>query len=305
MGRYIVQRIVQTIIVLFVVCTVVFLLLRAVGDPARLLVNPEGSKEGIEIIRKSLGLDLPLWKQYVNYIKGIVTLDFGTSFTYKKPVVDLIKVHLPSTLQLTFFSLLIAVVSGVTLGCISAIKQYSIFDNIATFLAVFTRAVPGFWLGIMLILIFSVRLNWLPPSGYGSFKKLIMPSVSLGLSMAAVIARLTRSSMLEIIKSDYIRTARAKGQTERTIIMKHALRNTLIPVVTMVGLQMGHLLGGSIVIETVFAWPGIGRLLIESINVYDFPVIQTTVFMIAVFFVLINFFIDMLYLLIDPRIRLG
>lgn len=304
MGRYLVRRLMQTVFVLFFVCTAVFLMLRAIGDPARLLVSPESTTQNIEELRHALGLDRPLSVQYANFMLGILRFDFGKSFTYDRPASELILLHLPATLQLTFFSLLISVPLGILLGSISAIKQYSIFDNIATLMAVFTRSIPGFWLAIMMILLFSVQLKIFPPSGYGSLRQLIMPATALGTSMAAVVARLTRSSMLEVLSSDYIRTARGKGLKERFVISRHALRNALLPVITVVGLQMGHLLGGSIIIETVFAWPGIGRLLIESINVYDFPVVQATVFMIAVFFVAINLLIDFLYVAVDPRIRL-
>lgn len=305
MGTYLTRRFIHTIFVLFFVCTFVFLLLRAVGDPARLLVSPEGTPQNIEDIRHALGLDKPMTEQYKEFMLGILRFDFGKSFNYDRPASELILLHLPATLELTLFSLLISVPLGILLGGISAIKQYSIFDNIATFLAVFTRSIPGFWLGIMMILLFSVKLRVLPPSGYGSFRQIIMPGIALGTGMAAVVARLTRSSMLEVLGSDFVRTARGKGLKETLVLSRHVLRNALLPVITVVGLQMGHLLGGSIIIETVFAWPGIGSLLIESINVYDYPVVQATVFMIAVFFVAINILIDILYVAIDPRIRLG
>lgn len=304
MGRYVIRRLIQAVFVLFVISTFVFILLRAVGDPARLMVSPESTMESIEDLRHKLGLDRPLIEQYWTYITGMLRGDFGISFTYGRPALDLIKLHIGPTLHLTLTALLISVPMGLTLGCISAIKRNSIFDNVATILAVFSRAIPSFWLGIMMILIFSIQLKVLPPSGYGSLKQIIMPAVALGTSMAAVVARLTRSSMLEVLGSDYIRTARGKGLKENIINVRHALRNALIPVVTIIGLQMGHLLGGSIIIETIFAWPGIGNLLVESINEFDFPVIQAAVFFIAVFFVVINLITDFTYVLIDRRIRL-
>ena len=304
MGRYVIKRLIQTVFVLFVISTFVFLLLRAVGDPARLMVSPESTLESIDDLRRKLGLDRPLIEQYGSYMYGIIRGDFGNSYTYDRPALELIKMHIGPTLQLTLVSLLISVPMGLILGCISAIKRYSIFDNVATVLAVFSRAIPSFWLGIMMILVFSIRLKLLPPSGYGSPRQILMPALALGTSMAAVVARLTRSSMLEVLGSDFIRTARGKGLKEKIVIIRHALHNALIPVVTIVGLQMGNLLGGSIIIETIFAWPGIGNLLVESINEFDFPVIQATVFIIAVFFVIINLITDFTYVLIDRRIRL-
>ena len=304
MGSYVIKRLIQTVFVLFVISTFVFLLLRAVGDPARLMVSPESTLESIDDLRRKLGLDRPLIEQYGSYMYGIIRGDFGNSYTYDRPALELIKMHIGPTLQLTLVSLLISVPMGLILGCVSAIKRYSIFDNVATVLAVFSRAIPSFWLGIMMILVFSIRLKLLPPSGYGSPRQILMPAFALGTSMAAVVARLTRSSMLEVLGSDFIRTARGKGLKEKIVIIRHALHNALIPVVTIVGLQMGNLLGGSIIIETIFAWPGIGNLLVESINEFDFPVIQATVFIIAVFFVIINLITDFTYVLIDRRIRL-
>ena len=304
MGRYVIKRLIQTVFVLFVISTFVFLLLRAVGDPARLMVSPESTLESIDDLRRKLGLDRPLIEQYGSYMYGIIRGDFGNSYTYDRPALELIKMHIGPTLQLTLVSLLISVPMGLILGCISAIKRYSIFDNVATVLAVFSRAIPSFWLGIMMILVFSIRLKLLPPSGYGSPRQILMPALALGTSMAAVVARLTRSSMLEVLGSDFIRTARGKGLKEKIVIIRHALHNALIPVVTIVGLQMGNMLGGSIIIETIFAWPGIGNLLVESINEFDFPVIQAAVFIIAVFFVIINLITDFTYVLIDRRIRL-
>ncbi len=304
MGRYLARRLLQTIFVLFFVCTFVFVMLHLVGDPARLLVSPESTKVNIEDLRRALGLDKPLIVQYVDFMLGVLRLDFGSSFKSGQPAAQIVLSHLPETLELTFCSLLLSVPLGILLGSISALRPYSLFDNVAAFLAVFSRAIPSFWLGIMLILFFSIRLQWLPPSGSGSLQQMVMPTLALGTSMAAVVSRLTRSSMLEVLSSDYVPTARAKGLREKAVVLRHVLPNTLLPVVTVVGLQMGNLLGGSIVIETVFAWPGIGWLLTDSIAVFDFPVVQATVFMIASFFVVINLLVDILYVFIDPRIRL-
>ena len=303
MGRYTVKRLIQSIVVVLAVSTLAFVILRGVGDPARLLLSPEGTREDLSTLRRVLGLDVPLYVQYVRFLGGIVRGDFGTSFTFGLPAFELVLQRMPATLLLTGAALAIAVPMGLVLGIISAVKQNTVYDNLATTLAVLGRATPNFWLAIMLILLFGVILRWLPPSGYGSLSHLIMPAIALGTGLAATIARLTRSSMLEVIRQDYVRTARAKGLRERNVLFRHAFRNALIPVITVVGLQTGTLLGGAIITETIFAWPGAGRLLVQSIYNYDYPVVQTSVFIIAATFVLINLVIDLLYGSIDPRIR--
>ncbi len=303
MGRYTVKRLIQSIVVILAVSTLAFVILRGVGDPARLLLSPEGTREDLSTLRRVLGLDVPLYVQYVRFLGGIVRGDFGTSFTFGLPAFELVLQRMPATLLLTGAALAIAVPMGLVLGIISAVKQNTVYDNLATTLAVLGRATPNFWLAIMLILLFGVILRWLPPSGYGSLSHLIMPAIALGTGLAATIARLTRSSMLEVIRQDYVRTARAKGLRERNVLFRHAFRNALIPVITVVGLQTGTLLGGAIITETIFAWPGAGRLLVQSIYNYDYPVVQTSVFIIAATFVLINLVIDLLYGSIDPRIR--
>jgi peptide/nickel transport system permease protein len=293
------------VFVVLAVSTIVFVILHAIGDPARLMLSPEGTKQELEDLRHTLGLDAPLHIQYLRFLLGILRADFGKSFTYGRPALGLVLQHMPATAALAGASLLVGVPLAVLLGVTSAIKRYTLYDSAATVLAVLGRAIPNFWLGIMLILVLSVKLRWLPPSGYGSVRQLIMPAVALGTSVAATIARLTRSSMLDVIQQDYIRTARAKGLGEWIVVYRHALRNALIPVVTLVGLQVGTLLGGAIVTETVFAWPGVGRLLVESISDYDFPTVQACVFVIALTFVLVNLLVDILYHYIDPRIRTG
>ncbi len=303
MGRYTVKRLMQSIVVILAVSTLAFVILRGVGDPARLLLSPEGTREDLSTLRRVLGLDVPLYVQYVRFLGGIVRGDFGTSFTFGLPAFELVLQRMPATLLLTGAALAIAVPMGLVLGIISAVKQNTVYDNLATTLAVLGRATPNFWLAIMLILLFGVILRWLPPSGYGSLSHLIMPAIALGTGLAATIARLTRSSMLEVIRQDYVRTARAKGLRERNVLFRHAFRNALIPVITVIGLQTGTLLGGAIITETIFAWPGAGRLLVQSIYNYDYPVVQTSVFIIATTFVLINLVIDLLYGSIDPRIR--
>lgn len=305
MGRYAAKRSLQAIFVILAVLVFTFVILRAIGDPARLLVSPEGSRENLEQIRHVLGLDAPLHVQFVRFMAGIVQGDFGNSFTFGRPALGLVLERVPATLLLTLVSLALAVPTGMLLGMISATKRNTVYDNVATTLAVLGRAVPNFWLSIMLIVLFGATLKWLPPSGYGTPAHIVMPAVALGAALAAMVARLTRSSLLEVMRHDYVRTARAKGLAERWVLIRHVLRNALIPITTVVGLQAGHLLGGAIITETIFAWPGVGRLLTQSIYSYDYPVVQTSVFMIAVTFVFLNLAIDLLYALIDPRIRYG
>lgn len=303
MGRYVVRRSLQAVFVILAVLVVTFILLRAIGDPARLLVSPEGSRENLAQIRHALGLDVPLHVQFVRFMADAVKGDFGNSFTFGRPALGLVLERMPATLLLTLVALGLAVPAGMLLGTISAVRRNSVYDNLATTLAVLGRAVPNFWLSIMLIVVFGAYLKWLPPSGFGTWKHLVMPAVALSAGLAAMVARLTRSSLLEVMGHDFVRTAKAKGLTESRVLYRHVMRNALIPIATVVGLQAGHLLGGAIITETIFAWPGVGRLLTQSIYNYDYPVVQTSVFVISVTFVFLNLAIDLLYALIDPRIR--
>lgn len=303
MGRYVVRRSLQAVFVILAVLVVTFILLRAIGDPARLLVSPEGSRENLAQIRHALGLDVPLHVQFVRFMADAVKGNFGNSFTFGRPALGLVLERMPATLLLTLVALGLAVPVGMLLGTISAVRRNSVYDNLATTLAVLGRAVPNFWLSIMLIVVFGAYLKWLPPSGFGTWKHLVMPAVALSAGLAAMVARLTRSSLLEVMGHDFVRTAKAKGLTESRVLYRHVMRNALIPIATVVGLQAGHLLGGAIITETIFAWPGVGRLLTQSIYNYDYPVVQTSVFVISVTFVFLNLAIDLLYALIDPRIR--
>ncbi|HET9028130.1 MAG TPA: ABC transporter permease [Trueperaceae bacterium] len=303
MGRYVVSRSLQAVFVILAVLVVTFIIVRAVGDPSRLLVSPEGSRENLAQIRHVLGLDAPLQVQFVRFVGDVVRGDFGKSFTFGRPALQLVLERVPATLLLALTALALAVPTGILLGMVSAVKRNTIYDNLATTLAVLGRAVPNFWLSIMLIVVFGAYLKWLPPSGYGTPLHIIMPSVALSAGLAAIVARLTRSSLLEVMSQDFVRTARAKGLSESRVLTRHVLRNALIPIATVVGLQAGHLLGGAIITETIFAWPGVGRLLTQSIYNYDYPVVQTSVFIISVTFVFLNLAIDLLYALIDPRIR--
>ena len=303
MLRYIIKRTLETVLVLFLVVTLVFILLRGVGDPSKLLVSPEGSYEDIQNIKSALGLDKSLWGQYVDYIKGILVGDFGNSFYYNQPVMSLIGEHLPATLLLALVSLIIAVPIAIFSGIVAAVKRNTVWDNIVTTFSIAGRSMPAFWLGLLLVLFFSVFNQLLPPSGYGTFKQLIMPAVTLSAGLCASTARMTRASMLEILRQDYMTTARAKGVFENKVIIHHGLRNAMLSVITMLGLQIGQLLCGSVVVETIFAWPGVGRLMVNAILNYDYPLVQASALVMAVIFALINFFTDMLYTVIDPRIQ--
>ena len=303
MVRYIIKRLLQTILVLFLVVTLVFVLLRAIGDPSKLLLSPEGTYEDLQNIRVSLGLDKPLYQQYFDYLGGVVTGDFGNSFYYNRPVMELIFEHMPATLLLAAVSFVIAVPLAILCGVVAAVKRNSILDNVLTTLSIAGRSMPAFWLGLLMVLVFSVFLKVLPPSGYGTPVHLIMPVITLSAGLCASTARLTRSSMLEVMRQDYMTTARAKGVYEKKVIMRHGLRNAMLSVVTMLGLQIGGLLGGAVVVETIFAWPGVGRLMVSSILNYDYPLVQACALVMAVIFALVNFITDMLYTVIDPRIR--
>ncbi|MBC8587442.1 ABC transporter permease [Tissierellaceae bacterium BX21] len=303
MFDYLVKRVLQALLVLFVVTTVVFILLRGIGDPVKLLVSPEGTFEDYENLQRMLGLDKPLIGQYMDYLSGIVKGDFGNSFFYNRPVLDLIKEHIPATLQLSFAAIVIAIPFGIFSGIISAVKRNTPIDSIVTTLSIAGRSVPSFWLGIILILIFSVWLKMLPASGYGKFKQIILPAITLSMGLLASTTRLTRSSMLDVLQQDYMTTARAKGVKEKGVIVFHGLRNALLTVVTMVALQIGNLLGGSVVVESIFAWPGIGRLMVTAITNYDYPLVQACALVMAVIFTFLNFIVDILYTFIDPRIR--
>ena len=305
MAKYLITRLLQTILVLFIVVTVVFVILRGVGDPSKLLVSPEGTFEDLQQLRKILGLDEPLHVQYFNYLRDILRGDFGNSFYYSRPVMDLIMEHLPATLLLGGVSLLIAVPLALLAGIVSAVKRNSVLDNSVTTLTIAGRSVPTFWFGLILILLFSVNLKMLPASGYGAPKQLILPVITMSASMLASTARLTRSAMLDVMRQDYMTTARAKGVREGRVIVKHGLRNALLSVVTMIAMQIGYMFSGSVVIESVFAWPGVGRLMVSAIVQYDYPLVQACTLFMAILFALINFITDWLYTIIDPRIRMG
>lgn len=304
MLKFISKRLLMLIPVLIGVSLIVFTLMQlSPGDPAMIILGAQAAPEDIAILREEMGLNDPLVVQFFRFLLGMFTLDFGTSYKDGMPVLTKLLEALPYTAQLTFSAILLALIVGIPAGIISATKQYSIFDRIASVLALIGFSTPNFWLSIMLILVFSVNLQWLPVSGTGSILHLVLPSIALGLQSAAVFTRMTRSSMLEVLNMDYIRTARAKGLSERVVILKHALKNALIPVITVVGLQIGLLFGGAILTETVFAWPGVGRLMIDSIRAKDTPVVQGGVIFTASIFVFINLLVDILYAYVDPRVK--
>ncbi len=304
MLKFIGKRVLMLIPVLIGVSLIVFTLMQlSPGDPAMIILGAQAAPEDIAILREEMGLNDPLVVQFFRFLLGMFRLDFGTSYKDGMPVLSKLLEALPYTAQLTFSAVLLALIVGIPAGIISATKQYSIFDRVATVAALIGFSTPNFWLSIMLILVFSVNLQWLPVSGTGSILHLVLPSIALGLQSAAVFTRMTRSSMLEVLNMDYIRTARAKGLSERVVILKHALKNALIPVITVVGLQIGLLFGGAILTETVFAWPGVGRLMIDSIRAKDTPVVQGGVIFTASIFVFINLLVDILYAYVDPRVK--
>ncbi len=304
MWAYIAKRLLLAIPVILGVAFVVFAMVRIVpGDPAQVIAGEAATKEFVEAVRKDLGLDRPLLEQFVSFVGNLLRGDFGRSVRSRAPVVLEVRARLPNTISLTLAGMLVAITVGVTAGVVSAVRPYSLVDTSVMLVALAGLSMPVFWSGLMLILVFAVWLGWLPAVGTGTPAHLILPAVTLGMATAAIIARMTRSSMLEVLRSDYIRTARAKGLAEPSVVSRHAFRNALIPVITVVGLQMGTLLSGAVLTESVFAWPGIGRLLVEGILTRDYPIVQAAVLVVAMAFVLVNLFVDVLYAIVDPRIH--
>jgi len=324
LARYILNRLALIVPIILGVTLIIFLILAFIpGDPAQLMLGEAASAEAVAALRTELGLDKPLLIRYGIFLKQLLQGDLGTSYLQRAPVLKLIVDRLPATLELTLFAMFVGSVIGVVAGIISATKQHSLLDYTAMFISILGVSMPVFWLGIMLILFFSVNLGWLPVSGRGpgviaalpailngdfdpliqGLRHILLPSITLGTGLAALIARMTRSSMLEIIRQDYVKTAKAKGLPGKLVIWKHALKNALIPVITALGLQFGQLLGGAVLTESIFAWPGLGRLAVDAINARDFPVIQGVVLVITLGVVLVNLIVDLIYTFIDPRIR--
>jgi peptide/nickel transport system permease protein len=308
MTQYIIRRLWQSVIVVFGVVTVVFFVLQLTGDPVRIMMGENSSEEDIQNVKRQLGLDRPILEQYVTFLTKAVQGDFGTSIRQRgQPAMGIVMNRYPATLQLAFLALALSVVLATIFGVISAVKRYSLLDNVVMFLALIGQSVPNFWLGIMLILLFAVQFGLLPSqgSGDGNIRYLILPMLTLAAPGLARLTRLVRSGMLEIMSQDYVRTARAKGLHDSRVIFGHALKNAAIPLVTVIGLDMGALLGGAVVTEQIFAWPGVGLEVIMAINGRDFPVVQAAVFVVAVSFVLINLIVDLAYTWLDPRVRLS
>ncbi len=304
MLNYFLKRLLGLIPTLLIVAVLVFLFVHMLpGDPARLAAGQDADEQTVELVRKELGLDRPMHEQFVSYFTHTLQGDFGRSMRSRRPVATEIAERFMPTLLLTVTSMAWAVVFGMGIGLVSAVYRNRWPDRAGMTLAVSGISFPAFALGMLLMQVFSVQLGWLPTVGADSWRHYILPSLTLGAAVAAVMARFTRASMVEVIGEDFVRTARAKGLKERAVIAKHALRNALIPVVTMMGLQFGFLLGGSIVVESVFNWPGLGRLLVESVTQRDYPVIQTLVLLFSLEFILINLFVDLLYGFINPTVR--
>ena len=305
MIRYIIRRVLFLIPVLIGVAFCVFTLLYLTpGDPAKMVLGDMATEDAIARFREAEGLNDPFLVQFGNYLyKAVAKGDIGRSYVTKRPVLNEIMQAFPSTMKLAAFAMVIAIVIGIPCGILSAIKQYSLFDTITMIFAMVGLSMPVFWLGLLLILLFSVHLRWLPSSGFDTFRAMILPSLALSAQSISMVTRMTRSSMLEVVRADYIRTARSKGQKESVVIWVHALHNALIPVVTLCGLQFGELLSGAILTESIFAVPGVGRLMVESIKARDYPIVQGGVLFVAIAFSVVNLLVDLVYAYIDPRIK--
>ena len=325
MGQYLVRRVFQTIIVIFGVTLLAFLTLHMAGDPTYLFVSERASEEEVAETRAKLGFDRPLYQQYLSYISGLMRGDLGNSLRTRTPAFELVMERLPATLELTLFAMAISIVFAIPIGIFSAMRRGTALDGGVMLFAMFGQSIPSFWLGIMLILFVALHLQWLPISGHvpvlqplldgdiglavrntpEAIRHLILPAITLGVFSLSRNARLIRSSMLEVLSQDYVTTAKAKGLRSRVVVTRHAFRNALIPFVTIVGLEFGFLLSGVVVIETVFSWPGVGRLVFNSINQRDIPVVQAAVVFFSVLFVVLNLIVDVVYTFLDPRIRLN
>ena len=304
MQTYLVKRSLRALLVIWLVSTVVFLALRTVGDPAELMVSlTGGSAEAAAKVRAFLKLDVPLYQQYGSFLVDTAQGDMGDSFRHRLPALPIVLKRLPATMELAAAGLFIGVVVGGTLGIVAAMRPNTWVDQVTVFVALLGQATPVFWLGIMLVLLFSVRLDWLPTSGKGGFSHLILPAVCLSNFTMASIARLIRSTMLDVMSQDYIRTARAKGLATPVVVVRHALKNAVLPALTVAGLQLAALLSGAVVIETIFGWPGVGSLIFSAINARDFPLVQSGTIVFGVTVVLANLLVDILYAYVDPRIR--
>jgi ABC-type dipeptide/oligopeptide/nickel transport system permease component len=303
--RYILQRLFYSLISLVLLSMTIFCLVRLAGDPAVLMADPGAREEDLQAIREEFGLTKPWPVQYAIFVKNIVRGDFGKSIYYRVPVLELYLQRLPASLLLASVAMIISLLIGIPVGILSAVRVNTLFDNFGKIFAVLGLALPSFWVGLVLILVLSVYLNWLPSSGSGTFKHILMPAFALGWVFAAAHMRLARSAMLEVLGSEYVKLARIKGLSEKLVIGKHAFKNAIIPVLTLAGINLVQMVNVAVVVESVFAWPGIGRLLFEGVSFRDFPVVQTTVIMGGTMIVLVSLIVDILYAYIDPRIRYG
>ncbi|TCO26451.1 peptide/nickel transport system permease protein/oligopeptide transport system permease protein [Kribbella steppae] len=306
MGAYVVRRLFFSLFVLWGAVTIIFVVLRLVpGDPAYIMLGPDADQAQVDALRAQLGLDHSLIQQYATYLANVVHLDFGQSFRLNADSMSLVLQRVPATIQLASTALLLSLLIGLPLGVIAALRANSWVDRSISVFSLMGQSTPSFWLGIVLILVFARGLQVLPSAGSGTWSHLVLPTITLALPFLAILVRLTRSGLLEVVHEGYVQTARAKGLGEGIVILVHALRNALIPIVTVVGLQFGALLGGTVIVETVFAWPGVGRLLIDSIGRRDYGVVQASILLVATIFVFINLLVDLLYGFLDPRVRLA
>ena len=306
MKGFIIKRLILLLPVVFGVFTLVFFLIHLIpGDPVDLMLGENARAVDKETLRKELRLDEPLGKQYLLFMGGAIRGDFGRSLHSKQPVIKVILNRYPETIKLTIAAMIMALFISLPIGTYSALRQYSFMDNSSMFLALLGVSMPNFWLGPLLMIVFSVNLGWFPISGDEGLSSIVLPAITLGTAMAAILSRMVRASMLEVIRQEYITTARAKGLSERRVMFNHALKNALVPVITIIGLQFGALLAGAIITETIFSWPGIGRLLIQAINTRDYPLVQGCVLAISISYVVVNLITDIAYSYIDPRIKLG
>lgn len=312
MARFIIHRLISLIPVLVGIALVAFFAIRLVpGDAVLTILGQEATPELVAEVRRIMGLDQPLYMQLIDWLAHLARLDFGKSFTSGRPILPDILLRLPATLELTLAATLVSITLAIPLGMLTAMKRGSVWDYVERMISLAGLSIPSFWLALLLIEMFALRLDILPAVGYvpftedpiGNLRGLILPALSLGVGMVAVVARYTRSSMLDVLGQDYIRTARGKGLRERHVTLRHALKNALIPVVTVIGIQMGRLIGGTVIVEEIFAWPGLGRFTLQAIFERDYPVVQTMVMVIAFSFVIINLLVDILYCYLDPRIR--
>jgi len=304
MFRYVLKRLLSTIPVLLGISFLLFFMLRMLpGDPAQVLAGQMATPEDIRIIRHQLGLDRPIHVQYGLFLGRLARFDLGRSARTQNPVIQEIWARLPNTMLLAVVAIGLACLFGIPAGIVSAVRPYTWLDYLATSMALFGISMPVFWLGLMLVILFSVILHWLPAGGTGSWKHVVLPSLTLASFVVAFITRMTRASMMEALSQDYVTTARSKGLREEVVIVKHALKNALIPIITVIGLQFGLLLGGAVLTETVFAWPGLGRLIVDSILARDYPVIQGAILIFGLLYITVNLLVDLLYAWVDPRIR--